>query len=218
MYVYERLNEIASKDGTHNFRILDAGSGLTFFPHYVVNSHSNLTIDCCDYDSQLQVDAGKLITPTAQAVSYSFQDISALTYSNAIFDVIYCISVLEHCDHYDEILAGFARVLKPGGRLILTIDISLDGESDIPLGEATRLIEHLSKRFVPDSDYLSMVNNYDKSQILTTEHIREVDPNLLPWKQPDWRTLLRHLLRHGRILKTPFNSLSCFCMSWTISS
>jgi len=124
--------------------------------------------------------------------------------------------VLEHCDRYDEILAGFARILRPGEGLILTIDISLDGRSEIPREQAAHLIEHLEQRFVPDSDYVSMVNNCDEAQILTTAHARKVDPSLLPWRRPSWRESLQHLIRHGHLLKVPFSYKTCFCMSYTL--
>jgi ubiquinone/menaquinone biosynthesis C-methylase UbiE len=44
-------------------------------------------------------------------------------------DTIFCISVLEHLkiDTVKKALREFYRVLKPGGRLILTLDITMDG-------------------------------------------------------------------------------------------
>jgi ubiquinone/menaquinone biosynthesis C-methylase UbiE len=40
------------------------------------------------------------------------------------FDIVYCISVLEHLRHVDQDLSlkEFARVIKPGGRVALTFD------------------------------------------------------------------------------------------------
>lgn len=217
MFVYERLTLRAQMQSCDIVNILDAGSGLTFFPHFVVTRHPNISIHCSDCDPQVPIDAGGLIAPAARAVSYSVQDISALTYPDASFDTIYCISVLEHCDHYTEILAGFARILKPGGRLMLTMDISPDGRSEIPREQATRLIENLEQWFVPDSDYSSMIDNLDEAQILTTAYARKVDPSLLPWRPPGWRQSLRHFVRHGRLLKYPFSYLTCFCMGWSLS-
>ena len=192
MFAYERLGELANRQRCDRLNVLGAGSGLTFFPHFVVTRHPNISIHCSDCDPQVQIDAGGLITPAARAVSYSIQDISALTYPDASFDTIYCISVLGHCDHYTEILAGFARILKPGGRLMLTMDISPDGRSEIPREQAALLIKHLEQWFVPDSDYESMIDNLDEAQILTTAYARKMDPSLLPWGPPGWRQSLRH--------------------------
>lgn len=216
LFVYERLKEMMNRRNCDSLNVLDAGSGINFFPHFILTRYANISIQCCDHDSQLEIDARKLVAPAVQAVSYSVQDISALTYPDAFFDAVYCISVLEHCDRYDEILVGFARILKPGGCLILTIDISLDGRSEIPREQAARLIDHLAQRFASGSDYAGMLDNCDESQILTTAYARKVDQKLLPWRPPSWHQSLRHLVRHGRLLKAPFSYLTCFCMSWTL--
>jgi ubiquinone/menaquinone biosynthesis C-methylase UbiE len=44
-------------------------------------------------------------------------------------DTIYCISVLEHIkiDTVKEVFREFRRILKPGGRVVLTMDITMDG-------------------------------------------------------------------------------------------
>lgn len=56
-------------------------------------------------------------------------DVRSLPWPANWFDRVFCTSVLEHvpCDH-SQGLGELVRVLKPGGRLILTLDIALDGE------------------------------------------------------------------------------------------
>jgi 2-polyprenyl-3-methyl-5-hydroxy-6-metoxy-1,4-benzoquinol methylase len=44
-----------------------------------------------------------------------------LPFSNNSFDIITMLAVLEHLEQPDEICSEIARVLKPGGRLILTV-------------------------------------------------------------------------------------------------
>jgi 2-polyprenyl-3-methyl-5-hydroxy-6-metoxy-1,4-benzoquinol methylase len=220
MFVYERLTQMAQMQSCDIVKILDAGSGLTFFPHFVATMHPNVSIQCFDRDPQLKISGEKLMDSRASAVSYSVQDISALTYTGASFDVIYSISVLEHCDYnnYVEILEGFVGILKPGGRLLLTVDISLDGRSEITRYQCSKLIEHLEQCFVPDSEYAIMVDMFNESEILTTAYARKVDQSLLPWQSPRWHQSLRHLVRHGRRPIVPFMHLTCFCMGWTLSS
>jgi ubiquinone/menaquinone biosynthesis C-methylase UbiE len=38
-----------------------------------------------------------------------------------VFDAIICISVLEHVFEYDKAINEIERVLKPGGKLLLTV-------------------------------------------------------------------------------------------------
>ena len=52
-------------------------------------------------------------------------DVRRLPFASEAFDVIVSNSTLDHFDTHDEILAslrGFHRVLRPGGRLLLTMD------------------------------------------------------------------------------------------------
>lgn len=52
-------------------------------------------------------------------------DIHALAFKTGIFDSVHCNSVLDHCDHPDEVLKEICRVIKPNGTLYLTVnDIS----------------------------------------------------------------------------------------------
>jgi len=214
VFVYERIKQTANR--LPGMRVLDLGSGLTFFPHFLKARHPNISLHCCDNDPRLELDAGKLVEPAAALVSFSKQDISKLTYRDASFDALYCISVLEHCSDYDKILKGFARILKPGGRLILTFDISLDGRSEITRAQAHQLIQQIEKHFVSDSDYGMMIGECEDSQILTTRYAHEQDPSLLPWKALNPLESVRYFLRHRHVFETPFYFLTCFCMGWTL--
>jgi len=45
-------------------------------------------------------------------------------FQDGAFDRVVCVSVLEHCIDYGIILQELWRVLKPGGRLLLTFDVA----------------------------------------------------------------------------------------------
>jgi SAM-dependent methyltransferase len=57
-------------------------------------------------------------------VTYLFGDLTALPFRPSSFDVVTCVSVLEHMPPDTRAMGvrDMARVLKPGGRLILTYD------------------------------------------------------------------------------------------------
>jgi SAM-dependent methyltransferase len=62
-------------------------------------------------------------------VTYTHGDLTAMRFGDRSFDVVSCVSVLEHMP-VDARLRGLremARVLRPGGRLILTYDV-IDGD------------------------------------------------------------------------------------------
>lgn len=51
----------------------------------------------------------------------ALEDVTALSFADASLDAIGCFDVLEHVPDYHRALAEFARVLRPGGDLFLTV-------------------------------------------------------------------------------------------------
>lgn len=100
------------------FRILDAGAGelrnrpLCSYLAYVSQ-------DFGQYDGGGDgkgLQTGKWDTSRIDLVC----DITAIPEPNAAFDAILCSEVLEHVPDPTRVLDEFARLLKPGGKLILT--------------------------------------------------------------------------------------------------
>ena len=214
-WVAERL-QVALVPG-EAAQLLDAGSGLTFFPHWLATRFPQAVIHCGDCDPAVGRAAGRLTAPAVPQVRYAMQDLAALTYPDAALDVVYCISVLEHCDRPASVVAELVRVLKPGGRLLLTMDIGLDGRSPIPRADAGRLLALLAEHLTPDGDYARLPAECDEARIVTTAYTRRVDPTLLPWRRrlprgAEWQRLLRH---PGLLLRPTFRSLTCVCVGYT---
>ncbi len=183
-YIYQRVNAFLGPRKDEAVTVFDAGSGLTFMPHYFCGLYHSLTVECGDSDEQTCADAQTLYPPGSDRVTYSVQDIKKTSFSDQQFDLIYCISVLEHCGNPTDIIHEFARVLKPGGRLVLTIDISFDGNKDIAPHLAAKMIQMLETKFTADADYISLLKKFHPQQRLTTDYIKERYPERTPWKPP----------------------------------
>lgn len=71
-------------------------------------------------------------------VNYTHGDLTALPFDASSFDVVTCVSVLEHMPRPARLqgLRDMARVLRPGGRLVLTYDL-IDGDITSELIEAS---------------------------------------------------------------------------------
>lgn len=198
-YAWERVDSLV-RGQREQLRVLDAGSGITFFP-YTMNESLGVEVVCVDGDNSLGAIHSVLRERTGALVEFVGADLRKLPQPDSHFDAIYCLSVLEHTRGYPEILAELRRVLRPGGTLVVTFDLSLDGDSDIPLDRAAQLTETLTQLFpsgdTPDPKSLPVAAR--ARDALTTLTIAKRDRTLLPWPHP-WICVARALLR-GRVPK-----------------
>jgi len=130
-----------------------------------------------------------------------FYDGKMLPFPDRYFDSIVCFEVLEHVFNVDEILHEFMRVLKPGGKVLITVPFVWE-EHEIPFDFARYSsygMMHLLKK------NLFQVIRADKSSgyflTLCQLFINFIFNNLMPEFRP-----LRILLK--LILIFPFNFLS----------
>jgi len=214
LYAYEKIASLNISHGPRPMRLMDAGSGLTFFSHFLGEHFTTAEVECFDYDSLVETTGDRLALKS-RAANYSTGDLSSMPFRDRTFDAIYCISVLEHCRDHKKVISECARVLTPGGSLILTVDVSLDGKSEIHPNMLREMIAHLGQWFDPIVSYHLLADNMDEQLILTTRYSYETSGyKLLPWSRPGVVSTLRHFLRHGRPPQHPPLNLTCFCMTW----
>ncbi|MHB0938984.1 MAG: class I SAM-dependent methyltransferase [Armatimonadota bacterium] len=111
-------------DQPNHPRILDAGSGVTFFPFYLQKVWRG-EVTCVDCNLGVALTLAKIdreknaetILPVIANLDYS------LPFDNDTFDAAVCISVLEHVTSPLNGLAELQRVVRPGGVLVCTWDI-----------------------------------------------------------------------------------------------
>lgn len=211
-FVYDKLKEMIGREPSP--RILDAGSGVTFFPYYLCQSGA-ATVYCCDYDNSLATIYQQINENRDEDVKFSTADLRSLPYDDQFFHMIYCISVLEHTDEYEKIIDEFHRILQPGGRLVVTIDLSLDGTREIDLDRGNLLLSALAKRFAKSPELsLDLRAQVSVPGIFTTLTARDIDPGLLPWKQRSLLRRLKSFIKTGKLGVWP-PPLTVFCLSLT---
>jgi SAM-dependent methyltransferase len=187
-------------------RILDAGSGYRFFAPLL--ARRGFEVDACDLDASIGPKYDEIAAQYDVAIEFTQQDLSKMTYPDASFDYISCISVLEHARDRAEIVREFRRCLKPGGSLLLTFDVSVRGDRDIPVDAARDLVDLLEEEFTPATpftgrEYFDETVLAGAEELLCTEWFRHYQPELLPWRFFS-RAGLKNLLR-GRIGRPFFN-------------
>ncbi len=210
-YVYNKIESIIMD--RKPTQILDAGSGITFFPYFIKSLHPSTKIYCVDNDTSLEQIYQQINTHGKVEVNFSCSDLRKLPFAPEQFDAVYCVSVLEHTDDYVEIIEGFHKILRPGGRLVITFDVSLDGTRDISVEKGTRLLNSLAEKFnVIEDTSFELSSNVSAPDIFTTHTAKKIDPNLLPWKLPQFVYRLSSFVR-GHPFGTWPPLLTVFCLN-----
>ncbi len=107
-------------------RVLDVGCGHSIFPLYLAAAGARTTALDLDLDPRLD-------EALALGVAWQRGDVTAMPLPDRLFDAAFCISVIEHLPEelIPVALAELHRVLRPGGRLLLTTDFYDDAAAEI---------------------------------------------------------------------------------------
>jgi ubiquinone/menaquinone biosynthesis C-methylase UbiE len=132
-YAYYHLRKWRNNwSGSGLPKVVDLGSGVTYFPFSV--ARLGCEVSCTDITpvcgKELEA-ASQFVSCKPGTVSFRLTDGDRLPYGNGEVDAIYCVSVLEHIPAFEKTIAEMARVLKPQGLLLLTIDLDLRGDNEI---------------------------------------------------------------------------------------
>lgn len=197
-------------------RALDAGSGITYLPFLLAQERPDLSVDCFDQDQYLAPLYASIVHPAAARVKFTAGSLQATGLPDATYDLIYCVSVLEHTRDHGAVLEEFHRLLKPGGALVMTFDISLDGNADIPLPQMREMLAAAAKRFrAADPAALeALLAARGGAGWVDTACVRQRHPEWLPWKYPRLSGALASL-RRGRWPRLAAKHLTFACLSFT---
>jgi SAM-dependent methyltransferase len=211
----QKVLDYVATQGDRPLKMLDGGSGVTYVPYYLIERCPNLSIVCCDTDASyvpmfaaINKDVGH------ERVTFQTAALQSLPYPDGGLDIVACMSVLEHTDNYAQIVNEFARVLRPGGLLVLTFDLSLDGKFTLDEKTAADLLRNVTAKFDvrEELDVTSELPKMNHAEpLLTTDRVKKESPELLPWRYPLLKGVQDLLQGHG--WTGGFRSKSVFCLS-----
>ena len=148
-FIYSNIiSLIKSNQSNKKLNIVDVGSGVTFFPFALASN--GIELCCTDFDPIIERDlqlAIKTFNHQSGKISFKKTDGVTLPFEDNTTDIIYCISVLEHIQMFENTVFEMQRILKPGGKLFLTIDLDLRGDHDISIQRYHELKKALGKYF-----------------------------------------------------------------------
>jgi ubiquinone/menaquinone biosynthesis C-methylase UbiE len=102
-------------------RILDVGTERSPFPFFLALQGYNVTIN--DIDKKWKAYWDRAARELKTKIEYAISPSERLPFPDSSFDVYLSVSVIEHIKFKDDALREAARVLRPGGLLILTFDM-----------------------------------------------------------------------------------------------
>jgi SAM-dependent methyltransferase len=164
-------------------RLLDAGSGITFLPFLF--AVAGFEVHCCDNDAGLDLETRfeQAAHALGAAVSFTSCSLTDMAFDGASFDTVACISVLEHTGPArGEIIAALARVLKPGGRLIVTCDVDLGRDDELRLEDVAVVLAEVERHF----EFAHPLDLRRTRDLLTSDRFLASAPWRLPvpWRPP----------------------------------
>jgi ubiquinone/menaquinone biosynthesis C-methylase UbiE len=165
-FIYSNIISLINSNQTNtNLNIVDVGCGVTFFPFALAKY--GLDICCTDYDPIIERDiqqAIKTLDHMSGKINFKKSDGINLPFEDNTIDLIYCISVIEHIPKFENTILEMQRILKPDGKLFLTIDLDLRGDHDIGIERYYELKKELNKYF----DLYKIEKTIHPKDILTT--------------------------------------------------
>jgi len=129
-------------------RVVDLGSGVTFFPFSV--ARLGFHVICTDVDPICKKDlahAAQCVNHDPGQVDFRLTDGLTLPFGDGEADALYCVSVLEHIPHFETMIQEIARILKPGGLVVVTVDLDLRGDAEFGVESHKILAAALRRHF-----------------------------------------------------------------------
>lgn len=96
--------------------ILEIGCGQGFNAH-LLSKNSKNTVTAID----LSPDEIRVSKHRYPEISFLVMNAENLKFRSASFDKVYALEVLEHIDNLDKVLSEISRVLRPNGKLIVSV-------------------------------------------------------------------------------------------------
>ena len=125
-------------------RVLDAGTGFGQYAYFVARSFPHARVHAVDVKQDYLDNARRFLdqTPQGRQVDLAFDDLTQLR-AEGPFDFVLSVDVMEHIEDDRAVFCNFARVLRPGGYVLVNTPSDLGGSDVGEEGDTSFIEEHV---------------------------------------------------------------------------
>ena len=145
-YVRRQLREtIGALPSDRPVRVLDAGTGFGQYAYWLVRTFPHVTVDAVDVKRDYLERAQRFLaaTPHADRVRFFELDLTEPMTEGAGYDVFLSVDVMEHILDDRAVFRNAARVLRPGGTILVNTPSDLGGSGVTEAGDESFIGEHV---------------------------------------------------------------------------
>ena len=125
-------------------RVLDAGTGFGQYAYFIAKAFPQAEGLAVDVKEDYLDNARHFFdqTPQARQVTLAYDDLTQLQ-AEGPFDFILSVDVMEHIEDDRAVFGHFARVLRPGGTVLINTPSDLGGSGVQEQGDESFIEEHV---------------------------------------------------------------------------
>jgi SAM-dependent methyltransferase len=150
-YVRGALREVLGRYvGRKTVDVLDAGTGFGQFAEHLLRTDPRVRLHAVDIKEDYLVRLRRHLERTglARRATVAIDDLTDLQ-AGGPYDLVLSVDVMEHIEDDVTVFRHFARVLRPGGHLVVNTP-SDRGGSDVGSGGGSFIGEHVRDGYGPD--------------------------------------------------------------------
>lgn len=126
-------------------RVLDAGTGFGQYAYWLAANYPHVEVMAVDVkdDYLRRAQAFMARTPHADRVAFERRDLTLPMEEENAYDIALSVDVMEHIEDDRAVFRNFARVLRPGGTVLVNTPSDQGGSGVTAKGEQSFIGEHV---------------------------------------------------------------------------